>query len=428
MSSDNSSSSKILLACGAALLFASSIAIGLLLSEAGYRVFLFSQHPERFIQGQKTNAGPPVWFFEKSPWLFSEPFGYEYAKETVYGGSANGGKVQSCWNFPLNAQGNVGRIEGDYASADLKILVFGDSFTAQPHDELTWPHYLQRRLNERGRPTANVVNFARDGYGILQMFDLAAVKVSEFKPDLVIFAFITDDLTRARTWRAPAMIEGRERILTTDEPNPNPDPHRASDTAVRNSKATPEWCRDMVASQRTGDPILAEMESVVLDAKAQSQSLASLYASRQSFLYNLLARDNPFYSVYAGAKPTQNPRHTMADFAMDARFMAAVAKIKETGIPIVLIHLATVDEMKQGKEFVGGANETSLFQNLATTVGVPIMETLVYAPPVPADELGRIANSASDTHPSSRGLMFYAAAATAALERNDLLEPPAKGK
>lgn len=421
MSPNNYSGLKILRACSAALLFVFSIAIGLLLSEAGYRVLLLVQHPERFIQGQKTGAGPSVWFFEKSPWLFSEPFGYEYAKETVYGGSANGGKVQSCWNFPLNAQGNVGRIEGDYASADSKILVFGDSFTAQPHDELTWPHHLQRRLNEHNGQTANVTNFARDGYGILQMFDLAAAKVPELKPDIVVFAFITDDLTRARSWRVPVVIDGRERILTTDEPNPNPDPRKASDTAVRNSKATAEWCKNMVASQSTGDPILVEMEGVVLNAKAQSQGLVSLYTTHQSFLYDLLARNNPFHSIYTKAKPTQNPRHTMTDFATDERFMTAVAKIKETGIPIVLVHLATVDEMRQGREFVGNANEISLFQSLATIVGAPVMETLAYAPPVSADELGQIANSASDSHPSRKGLIFYSATVATILERNKLL-------
>ena len=63
-----------------------------------------------------------------------------------------------------------------------------------------------------------VINFGRDSYGMLQMFHLANAMTKEFKPDLIIIAFITNDLTRARFWRTVNYIKGEKRLLTTTQP------------------------------------------------------------------------------------------------------------------------------------------------------------------------------------------------------------------
>jgi len=75
--------------------------------------------------------------------------------------------------------------------------VFGDSWAAFQQENRNWPLFLQDVLEARLGKKVHVVNFGRDGYGILQMFDLAATKIVEWKPDLVLFTFITDDLSRA---------------------------------------------------------------------------------------------------------------------------------------------------------------------------------------------------------------------------------------
>jgi lysophospholipase L1-like esterase len=398
-------------------------AAGFFVSEVAYRALLYVEQPARFVQSQRDMRHPSVWFFHASPWHYSEPFGYEYAKETVHGGSAQDGTVRSCWTFPLNAMGNVGLVEGDYGAANRKILVFGDSFTAQPHDQLTWPHLLQRRLNADARPVTAVMNMARDGYGILQMLDLAASKIAEHKPHIAVIAFITDDLTRARSWRTAVVVDGRERILTTDEPNPRPSPERSADTAVWNSKATPAWCAQAVATQRRDDPILAEMEDVARNAMARSQHRTSLYTVRQSLLYDLVVHGTPFHTSLARATPLQNPRHAMASFEEDARFLAAAAAIKNSGSTVFLVHLATIEELRQGREYGAGEREAGLVASLSAALGVPVIETLAHAPPLPAD-IASLANTPPDIHPSPAGLAFYAEMVDRALERHGTLRRP----
>jgi len=112
------------------------------------------------------------------------------------------GRVTSCQRVDvINKYGNIGKIVGDYHEAELKVLVFGDSWSAFHHDGRTWPLFPQEVLEARLNKKVYVVDFGRGAYGILQMFDLAAAKIAEWKPDVAVFAFITDDLDRARFWR-----------------------------------------------------------------------------------------------------------------------------------------------------------------------------------------------------------------------------------
>ena len=203
---------------GSAALVAIGLIIGAGLAEVAYRGWLY--------RGLQNLFG----VYDKSLWEFDQRFGYVYPPgRTVHLTVLNGGKVVSCRQLPpINAEGNVGDIKGDYASADLKVAVFGDSFTATQDNGVTWPNILQDRLTERLHRKVNVVNFGRDGYSLLQMFDLAAAKVPEWKPDLVMIAFVTDDLDRARFWRTAIEADGEERVLTTIDPTPHPAPDRAS--------------------------------------------------------------------------------------------------------------------------------------------------------------------------------------------------------
>jgi len=184
---------------------------GFLLTEGTYRLYLYQTQPSRFLGDRN------LWYFQDSPFRYSEEFGFEYIPGKYVGGAVYEGKVTQCWDpmlpWVINERGNMGRIKGSYEHADLKILVFGDSVTAWARESpngalMSWPDYLQDILEERLKKSVHVVNFARDGYGILQMFDLAAVKVPEWRPDIVIIAFITDDFTRDRFWRMITVLDG----------------------------------------------------------------------------------------------------------------------------------------------------------------------------------------------------------------------------
>lgn len=75
------------------------------------------------------------------------------------------------------------------------IALVGDSFTfgeEVPYDE-TWGARLERLLNDRFQ----VLNFGVPGYGIDQMYLRYMRDVRMWKPDIVIFGFISNDVVRS---------------------------------------------------------------------------------------------------------------------------------------------------------------------------------------------------------------------------------------
>ena len=80
----------------------------------------------------------------------------------------------------------------EYDRADLKILVFGNSFAG------AWPDLLQYRLEQKTGLRVRVLNFARDGIGVMQMIDAAAHHVPQFKPDIFLVAVTTTSVVTPR--------------------------------------------------------------------------------------------------------------------------------------------------------------------------------------------------------------------------------------
>jgi hypothetical protein len=367
---------------------------------------------------------------QKSRWQHHPKYGYVYGSETVHGGSTDGGKVQSCWYWPANKRGNMGLIRGDYGTADLKVLVFGDSFTAQVDTGfdpkgVTWPDFLQDYLIEATSKSVHVVNFGRDGTGLLHMVDLARDMVPKWKPDLVIFSFITDDFTRDRFFRTPIVIDGRERVITNNDPERPAD--NGSDTAVVHSKASKEWCeREQAKSGASDDPVLLAMEQTVRDARAHASGKPTVTSRDRSFLFDRVYYDTPFYTTYAKAKPTRNPRHPMANYQQDERFMDGVAAVRKFGVPVALTHLVHYEELKAGHKMGGTNQDRSLALSLEKAFGVPILYTADYGS-IAKENLAKIKRSPVDAHPTVFGMRYYANAVFKALLANRFIARSTKG-
>ena len=96
--------------------------------------------------------------------------------------------------FTTNAQGirAAKRLGSD--PDRFTIMVVGDSlsFGAEVGDGVAWPDRLQDKDSR-----FNVVNLSVAGYGIDQMTITLVEEAARFKPDLVILAFISDDLNRS---------------------------------------------------------------------------------------------------------------------------------------------------------------------------------------------------------------------------------------
>ena len=101
----------------------------------------------------------------------------------------------------------------------LRIVVLGDSFTfgEEVEDFETYPAYLEQLI-----PNSEVINFGVHGYGLDQMLlRLQQVGLS-YQPDIVIFAFINDDLNRAllsfRDYQKPKFQLISNKLVITNYP------------------------------------------------------------------------------------------------------------------------------------------------------------------------------------------------------------------
>jgi lysophospholipase L1-like esterase len=404
---------------GTCILIVAGAGMGFVLSELAYRIYLVKvAAPQRFERAVKSGYAVN----DKPMWIYDEQFGYVYPKgDTIGIASISGGKVTACSSYKeFNREGNVGKIVGDYAAANVKILAFGDSFTATSHNGITWPLLLQERLAKRLGRTVNVVNYGRDGTGLLQMFDMAAAKTAERKPkpDLAIIAFITNDLQRVRFWRAVTKVDGHWRHLVSPEPTPNPDPAKSYDTAMYHPEATPEWCRKM---KETGqrDHVITELDEVYNSGIGVGEERsADVFSLRHSYLIARVLHGDPFRGI--GGRflfPVVN----YDTYAEDLRLMKSIKELEASGVPYVLFHFAFYPEFKAGREYIMNHDESRLLKSLEQVTGKRIFETTPYIDlPVPDPE--RLIQSPDNFHPSLPGLELYADAMAEMLVREGYLK------
>ncbi len=101
------------------------------------------------------------------------------------------------------------------------VLVVGDSFTygSQADDGAVWPTLLQGL-----DPRLQVLNMGVGGYGLDQMYLMLRRHIGHFRPDLVVAAFIDDDLERAmlsfRDFEKPRFEIREGRLVLTNTPVP----------------------------------------------------------------------------------------------------------------------------------------------------------------------------------------------------------------
>ncbi len=399
-----------------AILVVVSLAVGFILSEAGYRFLLYRDVPERFHEPPVEQLG----VYDKSHWIYDEKFGYGYPPGRVINyTNIQNGKVNGCSTINvINELGTIGPIVGNYKDAAVKIMVIGDSFAVFNLNYKTWPLLLQTKLQERLGKPVHVLNFGRDGYGILQMFDLAAAKAAEWKPDLVIIAFITNDLARIRTWRADTIVNGRQRLLTTFQPSPNPDIETTYETFVVNSKATREWCEAIKNTDRR-DTVLEEIEDAYQNArKPGGRRKADIWTLKHSYLFARVRRGDPFIGV---TSTYSFPSLQIASYADDKRFMESFRALQATGVPYIIFHNAFYPEIKEGKEYITNFHEERLLKSLEETTGKTIYKTTDYIK-MPVERPERMNASETNFHPSEWGMELYSDAVTEVLTRNKLVQ------
>jgi len=294
-----------------------------------------------------------------------------------------------------NELGNYEPPKPHYKDADLKVLVFGDSYTAMFGDGTVWPTLLEQRLQKRLNKNVCVLNFGHHGAGVLEMFDAARVKVPEFQPDLVLICFISDDLNRARPSGKPTKREVRLGF---------------SDEAV-----TKDWCQTVLRSGGTDDPILQKYNRQFEESKAKASRI-NYFTPVASFLYNRLVWDDPFRH-----QPGKSSSHRVevSDFSSDPSFLSALATLNETNVPFHLIHLPDHREITAGSYRLT-IQQKALLKSLKKTTDHDVIGLLDEAKSIEhPDDLFLVPH---DPHPSGEGLKFYARAVEETLEHRERME------
>lgn len=412
---------KLITVLGTTLLMLTGCLMGALFAEAGYRAFLAYAYPERFALPERKGL---IGVYNISHWEFDEQFGYVYPPKRVidYTAVVNG-RVGGCSrSSDINEYGNIGPQTRQFEDAELKIAVFGDSWAVSQAGGKTWPHLLQEILEERTGKKVAVMNFGRDAYGVLQIFDLAAAKITEWKPDIAILTFITDDITRARFWRTVIGEGDDQRVVTTLDPVKSPRDDRATDTYLLWASATYEWCQKMLKAKEPDDVLrrLIEKHRKLISRSGEYPLAASVWSPDHLFLLDRLLKGNPFWNVERRVPVGTNPRTGFQRYSDDPRFMENLAKIKASGVEWVLFHLAFYPEIKQNREYTLNRQETGLLESLEKGTGKQVLRTTDFVK-MPVEQPERINASPDDYHPSLWGRRFYAEAVAEALFKEGIL-------
>lgn len=414
---------RLVTVIGTVILVGVGCILGAAFAEAGYRAFLAYAYPERFERTESDFAT-----YNVSHWEFDEQFGYVYPPgRTIDHMGMLDGYVNACSRFSvINRYGNIGPVAGDWENAQLKIAVFGDSWTAFHHDGKTWPHFLQDLLEQRLGKKVAVMNFGRDGYGVLQIFDLAAGKIAEWKPDVAIMTFITDDLTRARFWRTVVGEGDDQRVVTTTDPVKRPREDRSADTYLLMASATYEWCEKMRQAKQPDDVLrrLIEKHRRILSRSSDKYPIARVRDFDHSYLVDRLLRGNPFWTVdrrMQVAVDPRNPRMDLHRYSDDPRFVENLAKIKASGAQWMLFHLAFYPEIKANREYTTSRQDDALLESLEQVTGKKVLRTTDFVS-MPVERPERMNATPDDSHPSLWGMEFYANAVAKALMQERLVE------
>jgi lysophospholipase L1-like esterase len=331
------------------LLIISSIIVSLVSLEMIYRINLYQtnafQSDVHTYTYSATNSVHGV---------YDENFGLEYKPNhewTMF--NVVNGKVKRCSEplFVSNQDGLDGKTTIDeYNRADIKILVFGDSVTHWNRKGYTWPDLLQENLINELDINVGVLNYGRGGYGILQMFDLAEAKIKQHQPDLVIFAFITDDLTRARLWFKTIKVDGYTRILVSPEKGNFHHKFTLSPIVV-NTSANLAWCKKSLKDHKS-NPILEQLNKQYAEVKWSVDKVHgltedNLFSVSNFYLFNRIK----YGSAFAPLPNTRFgiPQLTINDFASDKQLISRINRIKHSKIPYLVFHIPVKKELEELK-------------------------------------------------------------------------------
>lgn len=168
-------------------------------------------------------SGDAYWkcaFLEAHP-LSSRESDSGLAIHPTRGWTTRANEVDAAKGFRItNNRGLRGSKDYVFEPEKFRVMIVGDSFTfgVGGGDEVVWPSVLQKE-DER----LSVINLAVEGYGVDQMYITLREELEEYRPQLVVFAVISEDLDRSllsfRVYQKPRfLLDDSGRLLLTNVP------------------------------------------------------------------------------------------------------------------------------------------------------------------------------------------------------------------
>jgi hypothetical protein len=389
--------------------------------EGGYRLYLFLKHRDYFRTTEIDAAGFSVW--NRSVWQYDPDYGYGYVPGLkVDVTHLGGGLVTNCTEMALaNEQGNFGPPVPGFDEAELKIAIFGDSFTGASVTGPAWTQMMGEKLERELGKTVRVLNMGRDGYGMPQMVALANAKLKTIRPSLAIFVFNGPAVERALFWRTTVGTGDDARLYASVENSPNPDPDNAADASIVLASATKSWCeaqRQKTPEEQRQDPILQKLLAKHrLVAIKNGTPQADIFDLKASYVYNLVRYRNAFRSQFRTKLPSTNPTVAYDDYHDDPRFMSDINGVMSSGVPFMFVHLALGKSISEGREFDLDNRGRKLMASLRDIAGAEIYKTTDFVSLSREDAL-KMCFSDYNCHPSEFGMEIYAQAVSKMVLKN----------
>ncbi len=385
------------------LLLSVSTLLFLLIAEVAYR---FHLHGKTVLTYAAT---------EKSFYTYDSSSGYGYTPNTnTFTVSFYQGTPIFYQPISIGPYGNLGDGVTSWDEDDLKILAFGDSFTAYPRKNNSWADHLKSELIPAAKKSVQVMNLGREGFGVLQMVRSARITLEHRNADVAIVALIPDDFNRARVWRTAVHIDGRERVLASISDSQAPDLSRVSDVLLVEPSLDSSWCKLIVDREQEGEPFATTLHSKFRSLMMENLTVG-FFSPTISFLYNKIAFRDPFFTV---RRLPPIPRTRISRYEEDAAFMDDLDKILKSETPIVFVLLPAYDDIVAGTEQFE-PEERLLYESLNTLIPSQFVHLLEYGEPV--QDPKELFMFPYDRHPSRLGALWYAKAMAKMLRARGLV-------
>ena len=386
------------------------ILCGLFLAEAAYRIKLAVG-----VGWTPLGVGTTFHVWSEATVRDDAVAGYRHDPDrAVVGVRVAGGRAVLRLERTTNSSGSVGPSESHADRAATRILVVGDSFTENQRQGTTWPALLRSELGSRIEGTVSVISRARSGHGLLQMIDVAARACTAGDFDVVVVAFISDDLNRSRFWQQTRVVQNESRLETRLDRTGS---GWLSLSEFYDSRIDANWCRRVVEGEGGGegggggDKLIAELVSRFELRKRDNPRRIDYASVSSSFLYNRLVYGDPFFGIEGIAAV---PRFSWRDFGRDPGMVRGLEALRKLESTVVLVQLPQYEEMVAGA-YLMTSQQRSLLLSLEQLAGSSVVG-LIERGGIPGEPKSLYLLPV-DQHPSRAGLTWYAESVAGVVEQ-----------